>query len=140
MTPYNYSDTLIMTNEINYIAYEGNEYTIEWYFDAKQQSEALDYYNSLNKDERIQLLKLLKRMGDAGVIKDITKFRNEGDKIYAFKPQPDRFLCFFYEGKKIIITNGYRKKQQKLPLKEKENAVDKRDDYINRIKTGDYYE
>ncbi|CEG57779.1 type II toxin-antitoxin system RelE/ParE family toxin [Legionella fallonii] len=129
-----------MTNEINYIAYEGNEYTIEWYFDAKQQSEALDYYNSLNKDERIQLLKLLKRMGDAGVIKDITKFRNEGDKIYAFKPQPDRFLCFFYEGKKIIITNGYRKKQQKLPLKEKENAVDKRDDYINRIKTGDYYE
>ncbi len=140
MTPYNYSDTLIMTNEINYIAYEGNEYTIEWYFDAKQQSEALDYYNSLNKDERIQLLKLLKRMGDAGVIKDITKFRNEGDKIYAFKPQPDRFLCFFYEGKKIIITNGYRKKQQKLPLKEKENAVNKRDDYINRIKTGDYYE
>ncbi len=129
-----------MTNEINYIAYEGNEYTIEWYFDAKQQSEALDYYNSLNKDERIQLLKLLKRMGDAGVIKDITKFRNEGDKIYAFKPQPDRFLCFFYEGKKIIITNGFRKKQQKLPIKEKENALNKRDDYINRIKTGDYYE
>lgn len=129
-----------MTNEINYIAYEGNEYTIEWYFDAKQQSEALDYYNSLNKDERIQLLKLLKRMGDSGAIKDITKFRNEGDKIYAFKPQPDRFLCFFYEGKKIIITNGYRKKQQKLPIKEKENALNKRDDYTNRIKTGDYYE
>ena len=106
-----------MTNDINYIAYQGNEYTIEWYFDAKQQSEALDYYNSLNKDEKIQLLKLLKRMGDAGIIKDITKFRNEGDKIYAFKPQPDRFLCFFYEGKKIIITNGFRKKQQKLPIK-----------------------
>lgn len=129
-----------MTNDINYIAYEGNEYTIEWYFDAKQKSEALDYYNSLNKDERIQLLKLLKRMGDAGIIKDITKFRNEGDKIYAFKPQPDRFLCFFYEGKKIIITNGFRKKQQKLPVKEKENALNKRDDYTNRINTGDYYE
>ena len=129
-----------MTNDINYIAYQGNEYTIEWYFDAKQQSEALDYYNSLNKDEKIQLLKLLKRMGDAGIIKDITKFRNEGDKIYAFKPQPDRFLCFFYEGKKIIITNGFRKKQQKLPIKEKENALNKLEDYTNRIKTGNYYE
>ena len=129
-----------MTNDINYIAYQGNEYTIEWYFDAKQQSEALDYYNSLNKDEKIQLLKLLKRMGDAGIIKDITKFRNEGDKIYAFKPQPDRFLCFFYEGKKIIITNGFRKNQQKLPIKEKENALNKLEDYTNRIKTGNYYE
>jgi hypothetical protein len=79
-------------------------------------------------------------MGDAGIIKDITKFRNEGDKIYAFKPQPNRFLCFFYEGKKIIITNGFRKKQQKLPVKEKENALNKRDDYTNRINTGDYYE
>lgn len=129
-----------MTNTIEYIAYEGNEYTIEWYFDAKRQSEALDYYNSLNKDERIQLLKLLKRMGDAGIIKDITKFRSEGNKIYAFKPQPDRFLCFFYEGKKIIITNGFRKKQPKLPVQEKENALKKRDDYTKRIKKGDYYE
>ncbi|TAL61755.1 MAG: type II toxin-antitoxin system RelE/ParE family toxin [Legionella sp.] len=129
-----------MNNRIEYIAYEGNEYTIEWYFDAKQHSEALDYYKWLNKDEKIQLLKLLKRMGDAGIIKDITKFRSEGDKIYAFKPQPDRFLCFFYEGKKIIITNGFRKKQAKLPVQEKENALNKRDDYTNRIKTGDYYD
>jgi len=30
-----------------------------------------------------------------GKIFDITKFRNEGDGIYAFKPQPDRFLSFF---------------------------------------------
>lgn len=129
-----------MNHRIEYIAYEGNEYTLEWYFDAKQYSEALDYYNGLNKDEKIQLLKLLKRMGDAGIIKDITKFRSEGDKIYAFKPQPDRFLCFFYEGKKIIITNGFRKKQAKLPVQEKENALKKRDDYTNRIKTGDYYD
>lgn len=78
-----------------YIAYHGDFFTIEWYFDHKDQSQAFDYYQSLNADERIKLLKLFKRMGDAGEIKDITKFVNEGDKIYAFKPQPDRFLCFF---------------------------------------------
>ena len=128
-----------MNNNIEYIAYKGDEYCIEWYFDAKQYSEALDYFNTLNQAEKIQLLKLLKRMGDAGRINDITKFRHEGDKIYAFKPQPDRFLCFFYEGKKIIITNGFKKKQPKLPGQEKDNALGKRDDYLNRIHKGDYY-
>ena len=129
-----------MNGICEYIAYGGNSFTIEWYFDDEHQSEALEYYNSLNTNERIQLLKLLKRMGDAGEIKDKTKFRHEGDKIYAFKPQPDRFLCFFNEGKKIIITNGFRKKQQKLPLKEKESALVIRKNYVNRVKLGEYYE
>ena len=79
-------------------------------------------------------------MGDAGEIQDKTKFRFEGDKIYAFKPQTDRFLCFFYEGRKIIVTNAFRKKQQKLPIREKENALKKRELYINRVIEGDYYD
>lgn len=125
---------------MEYIAYSGDFFTIEWYFDEKNQSEALSYYNALNTRERIQLLKLFKRMGDAGEIQDKTKFRSEGDKIYAFKPHPDRFLCFFYEGKKIVVTNGFRKKQQKLPVREKENASNKRDLYIHRVSKGDYYD
>jgi phage-related protein len=129
-----------MNKTCEYIAYVGEAFTIEWYFDPSDKSEALDYYKSLNTSERIQLLKLFKRMGDIGEIKDLTKFRNEGDKIYAFKPQPDRFLCFFNEGSKIIVTNGFRKKQSKLPTNEKENATKKRDDYLNRIKLGLYYD
>lgn len=38
-------------NEI--IAYSGDTFTIEWYFDIQKYSEALDYYNSLNDNERI---------------------------------------------------------------------------------------
>lgn len=129
-----------MNKNCEYTAYSGDAFTIEWYFDNENQSDALEYYNSLNASERIQLLKLFKRMGDVGEIKDKTKFRYEGDKIYAFKPQPDRFLCFFNEGKKIIVTNGFRKKQQKLPIKEKEHALDKRNTYINRVNSGEYYE
>lgn len=126
--------------KVEFIAYEGEAYTIEWYFDDKKHSDGLEYYNSLDKSEKIQLLKLLKRMGDNGEIKDKTKFRNEGDKIYAFKPQPERFLCFFYEGKKIIITNGFCKKQQKLPTNEKDKAINSRNDYISRVERGKYYD
>ena len=79
-------------------------------------------------------------MGDSGEIRDKTKFVYEGDKIYAFKPKPDRFLCFFCEGSRVVITNGFRKKQQKLPKKEKEKALKIRNDYLNRLKSGSYYE
>ncbi len=128
-----------MKHQDEYIAYEGECLAIEWYLDTNYHSDALEYYESLSDDARIKLLKLFKRMGDAGEIKDKTKFRNEGDKIYAFKPQPDRFLCFFYEGGKIIVTNAFKKKQQKLPKNEKERAVKRRVDYMKRVKAGKYY-
>ena len=129
-----------MDSTIEYIAYRGPCFTVEWYFDGNQKSSAKDYYSSLNAGERIQVLKLFKRIGDGGEIKDKTKFRNEGDKIFAFKPHPDRFLCFFYEGKKIVVTNAFRKKQQKLPKNEKDRALKMRENYIKREKSGDYYE
>ena len=69
-----------------------------------------------------------------------TKFRHEGDKVYAFKPQPHRFLCFFFTGQKIIVTNAFHKKTDKLPTKEKDRALKIKDDYELRIKRGDYYE
>ena len=128
-----------MQKNFEYIAYDGMCFTIEWYVDANQQSQALDYYQSLNDDERIKVLKLFKRMGDAGEIKDKTKFIHEGNKIYAFKPQPDRFLCFFYQEKKVVVTNAFRKKQQKLPKNAKEKALKIRDNYIIRTKAGEYY-
>lgn len=128
-----------MVKEKEFIAYQGDSFTIEWYFDDQSQSEALNYYQSLTIDERIQLLKLFKRMGDCGEIRDKTKFVHEGDKIYAFKPKPDRFLCFFYADKKIVVTNAFRKKQQKLPQQEKERALKIREEYTNKVKRGTYY-
>jgi hypothetical protein len=64
----------------------------------------------------------------------------EGDQIYAFKPQPDRFLSFFLKGRKIIVTNAFYKKSQKIPLQEKLTVIEYRKDYLLRSKKGDYYE
>lgn len=75
---------------------------------------------------------LCQRMGDFGKIMDCTKFRNEGDEIFAFKPQPDRYLCFFRKEKKIIVTNSYRKSGDKLPKSQKELAIKNRADYLLR--------
>lgn len=123
-----------------YIVFSGSKFVIEWYFDSKGQSPAFDYFENLSDDEQIKSLGLFELMGNIGEIKNKTKFNNENDKIYAFKPQPHRFLCFFFAGGKIIVTNAFHKKTDKLPAGEKKIALKYKKDYETRVNRGNYYE
>ncbi len=126
--------------ENDYLAYDGDFYRIEFYYDKKGISQSKDYVQEKLQEHDIRkFVQLLMMMGDLGQIRNREKFRNEGDKIYAFKPQPHRFLCFFFEGRRIIITNAFMKKQQKLPSGEKEKAMKCMQDYHDRVKKGNYY-
>lgn len=131
---------MIEQPEREQIAYQGAAFTIEWYWNVGGESPPLEYFEDLSENRQDSVLMLLKRMGDFGRIFDKTKFRNEGDEIFAFKPQPDRFLCFFAKGKKIIITNGFVKKGDKLPRREKERALRAKADFESRVRNGTYYE
>lgn len=122
------------------IAYQGECFTIEWYYDAKGTSQPLSFFYELSNSQKRKLFVLFKRMGDIGRIFDKTKFRNEGDGIYAFKPQPDRFLSFFTEDQRIIVTEGFTKKSDKLPRTIKERTLRIREDYLKRREEGSYYE
>src|SRR3990167_4656779 len=123
-----------------FIIYEGEEYTIEWYYTRTEKSDAFEYFSDLAKVQQDKLLYIIRRMADTGVITNKEKFNYEGDHIFAFKPSPDRFLCFFFEGSKIIVTNAFKKQTQKLPPREKERAVKAKIDYTKRYKEGTYYE
>ena len=121
------------------IAYEGEKFSIEWYFDLNSKSDALEYFNELPLEFQVKTLALFKRFSDFGEIKDKTKFNFEGDGIFAFKPIPHQFLCFFVNGKKVIITNAFIKKSDKLPKSEKERALKRKEDYETRTKKKQYY-
>ncbi len=138
---YQNNDTLIsMTKGKEFVIYSGSVFTLEWYFNPKGKSQAQEYYQGLEEGERRKVLFLFKRMGDVGKIMDETKFRNEGDKVFAFKPQPYRFLSFFVVGHKIIVTNAFHKKTDKLPAGEKGSALEAMSDYVKRTEGGTYYE
>ncbi|MBA4697715.1 MAG: type II toxin-antitoxin system RelE/ParE family toxin [Legionella sp.] len=123
-----------------YVAFQGKRFVIEWYFDERGRSPSADYFELLNEDEQIKTLGLFELMGNLGEIRNQTKFNTEGDKIYAFKPQPHRFLCFFFSGGKIVVTNAFHKKTNKLPVGEKKRALSYKEDYEIRVKRGNYYE
>ena len=59
-----------------------------------------------------------------------------GKEIYELRfsgqEGPIRVLHFFYDGKKIVFTNGFVKKTNKAPKKEIELAEQRRKIYLNR--------
>jgi phage-related protein len=122
------------------VAYDGREFTIEWYYDDSGYSQAFEYAEALDVADRKRLVALLMLMGDIGQVRNKQKFRYEGDKIYAFKPKPHRFLSFFFAGGKVIITNAFEKKSDKLPPGEKDRALKCMEDYVRRVKGGSYYD
>jgi len=123
-----------------FIAYCGEKLTLEWYFDDRDKSQVFDYFEGLPEDRKIKIFYLFRWLGNSGRIINEKKFRYEGDKIYALKVSQDRFLCFFFDGAKVLITNAYQKKSAKMPAKEKDKALRARESYIKRCKRGNYYE
>lgn len=67
----------------DYIAYEGQSFVIEWYFNEKEESPALEYFNELSVFQQDKTLYLFKRMGDFG--KSITR-RNSGMREMKYLP------------------------------------------------------
>lgn len=124
-----YNQTTII-NKKSCLIYRGPFFSIEWFYDEKGYSQPYEYFLKTSASQKRKFLLLAKKMGDFGKIIDKTKFRNEDDKIYAFKPQPDRYLCFFKTGKKIIVTNAFRKKGDKLPVQEKVTATKTMEKYF----------
>ncbi len=123
-----------------YVAYQGHRFVIEWYFDDRGKSQALEYFENLLLMQKKKLVRLLYLLGDVGKIFNEERFRCEGNKIYVLKPSPDRFLCFFFEGSKVIITNAYAKKSSKMPANEKQRAMKCREDYKVRCGKNAYYD
>lgn len=117
----------------NFLVYSGEHYSVYFHAEAGDSSIVFDYFEASDDVTQASLLFLVKRIADMGHIYDETKFRIEDrqNKIYCFKPRKERFFCFFYTGKRIIITSAYMKKKQKLDRKELIKAIQIRDEYFN---------
>ena len=118
----------------DFLIYSGEHYSIYFHAEAKDSSSVYDYFENCDNVTKASLLFLVKRMSDIGHIYDETKFRIEDrqNKIYCFKPRKERFFCFFFTGKAIIITSAYTKKRQKLDRSELEKAIQIRNGYFSK--------
>ena len=124
-----------------YVFYQGAKFQVEFYFTEAGKIPAREYLEETALNVKVKLAVFVKYIADQGRLFDITKFRqvDEREKIYEFKPVGHRFFNFFYEGGKIIITNAYMKKSQKVSRHDLEKARTMKKNYIARVKGGSYY-
>lgn len=82
----------------------------------------LEFYVTPNGDAPFAAL--FSRMGDTGKIWNERKFKHlaETDQIFEFKVEADRILCFFFVGRRLILTHGFRKAGDKTPKREIDRA------------------
>ncbi len=63
-----------------------------------------------------------------------------GDEIFELRFESIegaiRVLYFFYDGEKAVLTNGFIKKSNKTPRKEKETAIGRRKTYFQKYRGG----
>ncbi len=125
-----------------YIFYRGEKFQVEFYFTQKGKMPAKEYLGLVDEQVKLKLLYMVKGIAENGRIFDETKFRlvDKQEKIFEFKPKEERFFSFFYEGGKIIITNAYPKKSQKVDQRELVKAINSKMDYEFRTRGGIYYE
>ncbi len=79
------------------------------------QCDLLDFLMELKKSNEREFHKLVKdfdRTADVGVIRNMEKFKALDDGIHEFKTYGGvRVLCFF-DGRLIIVTNGFMKRKK----------------------------
>lgn len=126
--------------------YNGTHFIVEFYQDYQKNIPALDYYKELTKKEKARFFALIERLANNPYGKflpeHLYKLEDPESSIYALKFDNNRYLNFTTIDKKIIITNGFKKKTQKLGMREKEAlsfAVKAKRDYIKRVKENTYY-
>ena len=126
----------------DYIFYQGEKFQVEFYFTETGKIPAKEYLDSASMEVQVKLATLVKYIAENGKLFDIGKYRqvDANEKIYEFKPKGHRFFSFFYEGGKIIITNAYIKKSQKVRKKDLEKAITMKKEYFVRVEGGIYYE
>lgn len=130
----------------DYLIYHGRSFVAEWYFTEAGKMPARDYYSSLAAVDQERFDDLIvffcdRPFGDI-LPKQLYRLEDPDNRIYALKPNAERFFNFTTSERKIIITNAYHKQAQKLTRLAKAQlkvAAGCRADYIRRQGEGNYY-
>lgn len=116
-------------------------FNIEFYENSNGESDVLQFLENLrfkirsDKDARIQYkqavycIQLLQENGTQ-LPANITKHLEDG--IWELRPGNNRIFYFYFENNTYVLLHQFRKKTQKTPKKEFEQAKAERDDYRSR--------
>jgi Phage derived protein Gp49-like (DUF891) len=107
------------------LAVAGEKLTVEWAIDSRNRMPALEYFKTLEKEDRLRMVSLFKRLADHGEITSREHFKNlgkQGERLWEFKRHQLRFLGDYRPGNRFIVAHGLRKKRDDLDPADIERA------------------
>ena len=106
------------------LVYDGTTFRIEFYVAPSGTAPAEEWLEALPLATQQKFAVLFARMGDHGKIWNERKFKHltGTNQIFEFKVEADRVLCFFFTGKRVILTHGFRKTGDNTARREIERA------------------
>jgi phage-related protein len=124
------------TSKITRLVYEGEIFKVEFYVRPSGEAPAEEWLESTSESMQQKFAALFSWLGDQGKIWNERKFKHltESDQIFEFKADDGRVLCFFFFGKRVILTNGFKKKGDKTPRGEIDRAEMLKHEFETRIK------
>src|SRR5437868_3592521 len=122
--------------KLSKLVYDGEIFSIEFYMGEDGSSPAEDWLESQPMKMQQKFAALFAMLGDVGKIFNEQKFKHltGTDQLFEFKADQGRVLCFFFIGKRVILTHGFLKKKDKTPKGEIERAEKLKADFTARSK------
>jgi len=119
------------------IAHLGEKSTLEFFVAKNGDVLARDWLNAQGTVTQQKFLTLFKRLGEYSTLKNERKFMHltGTDDIFEFKDDQGRILCFFFKGRRVILTNAVTKKGAKTPTGEIERAETLKQEFEGREKS-----
>ncbi|TKB66774.1 MAG: type II toxin-antitoxin system RelE/ParE family toxin [Nitrospira sp.] len=116
------------------LVYDGTVFRIEFYVAPNGIIPAEDWLEQLPLAAQQKFAALFARMGDTGKIWNERKFKHltETDQLFEFKVEADRVLCFFFVGRRLILTHGFKKTGDRTPKQEIDRADTYKKDFERR--------
>lgn len=118
------------------LVYDGTVLRIEFYVAPNGTIPTEDWLEQLSITAQQKFAALFVRMGDTGKIWNERKFKHltGTDQFFEFKVEADRILCFFFVGRRLILTHGFRKAGDKTPKREIDRAEAYKNDFERRVR------
>lgn len=118
------------------LVYAGKALRIEFYVSPASEVPAEDWLESQSDSRQCKFAALFAWMGDRGKIWNERKFKHltDSNQIFEFKSEDGRVLCFFFVGKRLILTHGFTKQGDKTPKGEIKRAEEIKSDFVRREK------
>ena len=107
-------------------------WSVAFYVDRRGHSPVTDYLAVVPPRDRAKIARYLQLLQEFGPGLSMPHARHIEGRLWELRPDAHRLFYVLWSERRCIVLHAYRKKGQKAPRREIEQALRRLDDYLSR--------